>query len=354
MNDPKQLRKETQWTSQDVLFGIARLPETSTLFIGSSDFGVYAFDAAAESPERVAFSGDGHSSYVTGVARAGGQLVSGSYDGRLIWWDVESRTQVRSLDAHDRWIRRVIATPDGGRIVSIADDMQIKVWDAGDGKPVAEFSDHDPLTPHDYPSMLYAVAVSADGRWLASGDKTGHVVVWNAETFEKVAEVETPVMYTWDPKQRRHSIGGVRSLAFSPDGTRLAVGGIGTIGNIDHLGGPSRVEIFQWESGERLFELENEERKGLVEQIVWSPDGSWILCGGGDHKGFLKFYDMTTGDLIHQDGGDGHVHGFVLDEDWTTIFTACHQRIERWTIEAAASAEGSDAAAEMTGDTESN
>lgn len=330
--DPKRLKRATQWNSQDILFGIARLPETDRLIVGSSDFGVYEFDAGAEAPERIPFEGDGHTSYVTGVALVGEQLVSCSYDGRLVWWNVADRAAIRSIDAHAKWIRRVIVTPGDDRVISIADDMQIKVWNAADGELVAAISDHAPLTPHNYPSMLYAATASADGKWLATGDKTGHVVIWDAASLEKVGELETPVMYTWDPRQRRHSIGGVRSVAFSPDGTRLAVGGIGTIGNIDHLGGPSRVEIFDWQSGERVFELEDEERKGLVEQIVWAPDASWILCGGGDHKGFLKFYDMESGDLIHQDGGDGHVHGLVVDENWTTIFTACHQRIEKWTI----------------------
>ena len=36
-------------------------------------------------------------------------LVTGGYDCKLIWWDLEKRTQVRSVDAHKKWIRGVFA-----------------------------------------------------------------------------------------------------------------------------------------------------------------------------------------------------------------------------------------------------
>ena len=48
-----------------------------------------------------------HDSYVTGLALAGSTLVSGGYDGRLIWWNVESHSRVRDVLAHSKWIRRV-------------------------------------------------------------------------------------------------------------------------------------------------------------------------------------------------------------------------------------------------------
>lgn len=332
MTDPKHLRRLAEWTSDDILFAVVRVPATQRLFLGSSDFRVHEFDLAAEQPQRVPFEGDGHRSYVTGLALAGEHLVSGSYDGRLIWWNLAERKPVRDVKAHDRWIRRVLATPDGVRIISIADDMQVKAWDAASGELVRAFTDHALQTPHDFPSMLYAAACSADGKWLATGDKTGHVAVWDLASLEKVGQVEAPVMYTWDPTQRRHSIGGIRALAFSPDGTRLAVGGIGTIGNIDHLDGKSRVEVFDWRAGTRLFELEDDKRKGIVEQIAWLANGAVLACAGGDHKGFLKFYDMTSGELLHQDGNDGHIHGFVVDESEEHIYTACHNRVEKWTL----------------------
>jgi len=49
--------------------------------------------------------------------------------------------------------------------------------------------------------------------YLATGDKVGHVVVWELATGKQVTTLEVPVMYTWDPVQRRHSIGGIRSLS---------------------------------------------------------------------------------------------------------------------------------------------
>jgi WD40 repeat protein len=266
------------------------------------------------------------------MAHIGDAIVSGGYDGRLIWWNVAEHKQVRDVAAHARWIRRVIGTPDATRVVSVADDMQIKVWDAASGELVTAFTDHSAMTPHNYPSMLYAVAASPDGKWLASADKVGHVVVWDLATYEKAAQLETPVMYTWDAVQRRHSIGGARSVSFSPDGTKLAVGGIGKIGNIDHLDGKARVEVFDWQAGTRLFELEDEQQKGLVEQIAWGPDAGWILTAGGHDKGFLTFYDMNSGEMLHQQGNEGHIHGFVVDEAWENVYAACHHRLEKWTL----------------------
>ena len=329
---PNQLKRTDEWQSKDIVFAVEHDPETSRVWIGSSDFGVYEFDVAKEKPERIAFEGDGHHSYVTGMVRVGNTLVTASYDGRLIWWDAESRKQIRGIDAHERWIRSIIASPDGTRIISVADDMQCQVRDAATGDMIAAFTDHEAKTPHHYPSMLYAVAASPDGQWLATGDRIGHVAVWDAVTFDKVSELEAPVMYTWDPRARRHSIGGIRSMAFSPDSRRLAVGGIGKIGNIDHLGGPARLEVFDWTTGRRELELEDNKKKGLVEQIVWSPDENWIMTVGGDHNGFLTIYNADSGELIHQDGQNGHIHEVAYDQNFTNIYAASHERLTRWTM----------------------
>jgi len=329
---PKTLKKTNEWKSKDIVFCLCHDAENQRVWLGASDFGVYEFDASSEKPERQALAGEGHTSYVTGMVRIGQGLVTCGYDGRLCWWDVEERKLIRRIDAHERWARAIAASPDGKTLYTVADDMLCKVWDASSGKLLQTLQEHAPQTPHHYPSMLYAVAVSPNGQWLATGDRVGHTAIWKTDSLHKVAELETPVMYTWDPRARRHSIGGIRSLCFSPDSKELAVGGIGKIGNIDHLGGPARLEVFDWQSGTRRLELEDTKKKGLIEQIVWSPAEDWILTAGGDNNGFLTFYDSATGDLLHQEGQNGHIHEISVGPEFQQMYVAAHEKLTRWTL----------------------
>lgn len=325
--DPTRFKVARTSRTRGIALCIANRPGTQRVFYGSSDFKVYELDLAAEKPESVEFTGEGHQSYVTGAALAGAQLVTGSYDGRLIWWDTDQRKPVRSINAHERWIRNVAASPDGKVIASVADDMLCKLWDAATGDRLHELVEHKPMTPHHFPSMLFAVAFSADGQLVATGDKVGHIAVWDVASGKKVSELEAPVMYTWDPRQRRHSIGGIRSLAFSADGKLLAAGGIGTIGNIDHLDGPSRIELFDWAARQRVHEISDTKFKGLVEQIAFPREGTWFVCAGGDNGGFASFYDAQTGKVVHQDKMPMHVHKFVLNDAQDTLYASGHDQI---------------------------
>jgi WD40 repeat protein len=216
----------------------------------------------------------------------------------------------------------VAATRDGQTVASVADDMVCRLWDAGSGKLLRELRGHQEQTPHHFPSMLYACAFSPDDRHLATADKVGHIVVWEAASGKPVATLEAPGMYTWDPVQRIHSIGGIRSLAFSPDGRQLAAGGIGRIGNIDHLDGPVRVEVFDWQKGERTHELPSGGYKGLVERLAFHPRGDWLLGAGGANDGFVLFFDLKAKKILRQEKVAMHVHDVALAEEAETIYLA--------------------------------
>jgi WD40 repeat protein len=324
-SNPDSLKLVKDLSSKGILFSIARVPGSGRSFVGSSDFKVYELDLAEAKPEPKELGG--HDSYVTGVALADKVVISGSYDGRLIWWDTEKRAQIRSVNAHTKWIRRVVASPEGKMVASVADDMVCRLWDVDSGKLVRELRGHKEQTPHHFPSMLYACAFSSDGKYLATGDKVGHVVVWDVAAGKELATLETPVMYTWDPAQRRHSIGGIRSLAFSPDGKLLAVGGMGKVGNIDHLEGKARVEVFDWQKGERTHEFPGDKFNGLVEQLTFHPQGDWLLGAGGAGDGFLMFFNLQEKKVVRQEKVAMHVHAFAMNEDCTTIYTVGHGKI---------------------------
>ncbi len=315
----------------DISLSITRVPNTERVVIGTSAAKLVEYDLAAEQPTPSEF-GIAHTSYVTGAAWTAGGIVSGGYDRQLIWWDPETRAAIRQLPAHEKWIREVVASPDGVTVASVADDMHCKVWDAATGELRFTLDDHKAETPNHYPSMLFAAAFSQDGKLLATGDKVGHVAVWDITTGQKVGQVESPGMYTWDPRQRRHSIGGIRSLAFSRDGKTLAVGGIGHIGNIDHLDGPARVELYDWSTGQSLAELADTTMKGLVEQLWFSPNDDFLFTAGGDHSGFITIYDLATKKIARQEKAHQHLHAFVTNEAGNRLYSAHHGRLMAWSL----------------------
>lgn len=329
MLDPTKYKVVKDVARPDILFGLARVPNSQRVFFGSSDFNVYELDLSVDKPE--AKKVGSHESYVTTVAIAGDYLISGSYDARLKWWKLADHEALRSVDAHDKRIRNVTASPDGKLLVSVADDMVCRVWDSSSGKRVHELRGHEPITPHHYPNTLHAVTFSSDGKLLATGDKSGKVVVWNVKSGKQEATFEAAGVYTWDPNQRRHSIGGIRSLRFSKDSAQIAVGGMGKVGNVDHPDAPARLEVYDWRANKRLHELQTDGKlKGMIEQLAFAPDGSFLVGTGGGYAGVIAFFDLAAGKIVFQDSSPMHVHGMQLDESGRRIYAAGHNKLVVW------------------------
>jgi len=323
--NPETLKQVKDYSRPATVFGIAVVPKSEKAYLASQDFKVYEADLAAAKFEPKDLYA--HGSYVTGVALAGTTLVSGSYDGKLMWWDTAAGKAIRTTDAHAKWIRKVIASPDGKLVASIADDMVCKLWDAATGKLVKELRGHKEKTPQGFGSMLYAVTFSHDGKRLATADKVAHAIVWDVESGKEVGACDAPIMYTWDQVQRLHSIGGARALAFSPDGKELAVGGTGKIGNIDHLEAKARIETFDWATGKRTGEFPGDKHQGIVNRLAWSADGAWILGVGGAGEGFLTFLDGKTKKPLKQEKAPMHVHEFALSADEKSLVCVGHNRV---------------------------
>lgn len=333
MNKIPKLTKEKNLSSSDIVFGAAKVDQQPELFFGSSDAKLYAVDLASEKTERVPFEETKHTSYITDLVSTSSTLISCSYDRQLCWWDAKKRTLIRAVEAHEKWIRRMAVSPDYQWVASVADDMTCKIWNAESGELFKTLSGHQEMTPNHYPSMLYAVAWSHDGNRIATADKTGIIHLWDVKAGSIIKTLEAPVFYTWDPRARRHSIGGVRSVALSPDGKLLAAGGIGKIGNIDHLGGKARIEVFDTESGERIHEIESNENKGLVERIQFSKDSRRMFSVGGDHKGFIFIHDAKTGESLLEEKYDTHIHDLVVDKSESAVLTVGHNRVTSWKLE---------------------
>jgi len=140
-----------------------------------------------------------------------------------------------------------------GRHLALHDDGdRTAVWDVAVGSLRANPS------PHANGAIL-VLAVSPDGKLLATGDRGRSVQLRDAATLELRS---TLVGHR----------GPVSALAFAPDGRRLASG--------DHFGA---VKLWDLATSEELLELEG--MVNCVHLLQFAPDGETLIAGSRDHGG---------------------------------------------------------------------
>lgn len=254
--------------------------------------GKYVFFTAEDSKVwRWEWSGDaktplaGHESWSRGMAfdPTNQTLVTGGYDGRLIWWPVaaEKPEPIRRVDAHAGWIRAVAISPDGKLVASVGNDRLVKLWSFADGSLVRELRGHE--------SHVYNAAFHPGGH-LITGDHKCQLFEWDPADGKQVRQLKAPSLHKYDDGFRA-DIGGFLGMAFSADGKRLAVSGITNVTNaFAGVGNPQVVE-FDWESGKELIQHES---KAKVQGVAWGvgmhPDQTTIGVSGGPSGGFLFFW----------------------------------------------------------------
>lgn len=341
--DPAKTKARLSLNHPAMLYCLALNPATGICYAGSADYGIHLFDSTGTKKDSLG-RWSGHQNYVSALVAvprtAKFTLVSGSYDRHLIWWDTETGQPQRRVEAHAGWVRDLAVTPDGSRIISVGDDMKVKVWDHADGKLVRTLEGHALLTPQGHVTALYAVALSPDGKHLCSGDRIGDVCIWELETGKLVQRLQVPVLYTYDATQRKRSLGGIRALTFSPDGSLLAVGGMGQVNNVDGLGGLVHVELWDWRKPMRRYAGGAEGHKGFVDHLQFRPDGAWLIGGGGGADGgvlaFWKTEALTaTATTIPASRVkvDGHLRRLWINPDKAELITVGHAKVQVWSLD---------------------
>jgi hypothetical protein len=102
---------------------------------------------------------------------------------------------------------------------------------------------------------------------------------------------------------------------------------MGKVGNIDHLEGKTRVEVFTVADGKSYWVWESDKYKGLTNRLAFAPDGSWLLSAGGAGEGHFEFLDVAAKRAMRQDKLPMHTHDFAVAPDWSTVTFAGHNRV---------------------------
>jgi len=239
---------------------------------------------------------EGHFFEALTISPDGKILVIGTSKGFIYIRNLENGALLKSIRGHDMAIWGVDYSPDGMLLVSGADDEKIKIWDT---------SDWEILETIDTGGFITDVVFSPDGSKIASsinsreGSRVGLWDLSNGTLLESI-----PLLSY-----------GVDSVAFSPDGELLA------------LGGNRQIQIWKLTSRELVHSMPD---IGLGDiNVAFSPDGQTLVSGGEENA--VKVWDVSTGSLKYKIKDTGFGSNPVIFPDGESFMVGVWRgRIKRY------------------------
>ena len=140
-------------------------------------------------------------------------LASGSVDNTIRIWDITERKEIGRIEGHDGQVVSVAFHPvNNALLASGSEDRTVRLWDVATQKQQNVMRGHA--------TKVWSVAFSPNGTTLASADEKGAVKLWDVNTGEQKGMLTAP--------------GRVYSVAISADGKKLATGGSSSAGFLVH------------------------------------------------------------------------------------------------------------------------
>ncbi len=126
---------------------------------------------------------------------------SGSSDGTIQLWDVNSGKHIKTLKGHTDMVRSLAFSPDGKTLVSGSEDDTLRIWNTNTGRMLRKLSGHS--------NEVKSVTFSRDGKIIASAGKDATVRLWDAESGRFLPTLRG---HYWE----------INSVAISKDGKTVA------------------------------------------------------------------------------------------------------------------------------------
>ena len=235
----------------------------------------------SDSVNSVAFSGDGKL-----VASGSGINVISSSDSvvtlsgtvsELKLWDAANGQLLHNLNPQGG-VSAVALSVDGKALASGGGDKSVSLWDIQSGQLKQKLIGHE--------GVITAIVFSPDGMTLASGSTDLTVKLWNSQTGELLRTLKDHQFL-------------VTSVAFSPDGKTLATGSA----SVHAMGGPisGRTRLWNVETG--TLTRASTEMANLVTSVSFSPDGTTLVSS--TRAGWIYFDNAETGETTRLETPEG-------------------------------------------------
>jgi WD40 repeat protein len=218
---------------------------------------------------------------------------------------------------HGTAVSYLAFTPDGKAVLTASQDGIIRLWDRHSGKEIRRFqAPPQKLQPinlrvplaYGYGGTVAGVAMSQDGKLLATVLGNSAVQLWDVETGKDIGQLKGPP-------------NGVATVHFAPDGKSLATRGL-----------DRATTVLEIETGKQLAQIKDKQPQGAIrfvaggqvsgsEGLAFSHDGRTIATAEmefGMQKTTitLKLSDAQTGKEIRQiDASQGGVNSVAFSPD---------------------------------------
>jgi WD40 repeat protein len=234
----------------------------------------------AQTVEAVAFTPDGS------------LILAGLYDGKLAALRPVGAWAKWEETAHAGGVRAILAHPDGDRVFTAGWDREVCVWSVTKprrtrlGSPLQDPPAAAALSPdgsllavslsHTYKVHLidtadgrmhtslaneegsaFSLAFAPDGHRLAAGDTLGRVLLWDPG---RPTRPEVLTGHTWT----------IYGLAFTQDGRRLVTASADRTARVWDVATGRLLHVYEWHDH-------------WVKCLALSPDGLTVATGGEDH-----------------------------------------------------------------------